>query len=379
MAIGSVEEVAMRQRWSAHHFFIPLLALASFACGANRTEDLRAPPGFEVRRLTLELPGARQMALAPSGTLFVGTRREGKVYAVPRALTADPGTPIEIARKLTMPNGVAFRDGDLWVAATHEILRFEDIETRLAADASYVRVAGDLPTETHHGWKYLAFGPDQMLYVPVGAPCNICRSDDPRFASILRMDPDTGEATVFAHGIRNSVGLEFHPRDGALWFTDNGRDLLGDDRPPEEVNVATRAGQHFGYPFLHGSNVTDPDFGAKGPGGYLAPVVEIQAHSAALGVAFYTGSVFPERYRNALFIAEHGSWNRSSKVGYQVSVVTFESGAPVYAPFVTGWLDGNTVTGRPVDVLVTPSGSLLVSDDKGDAVWEISYRPPHPD
>ena len=232
-----------------------------------------------------------------------------------------------------------------------------------------------MPDESHHGWKYLSVGPDGFLYVPVGAPCNICESEDPRFASILRMDPATGEATVYAAGVRNSVGMDWHPDTGELWFSDNGRDWLGDDEPAEEINRVTEAGAHYGYPYVHAGDILDPEFGAgREPADYVTPEIKIQAHSAALGVAFYTGAQFPASYRNALFIAEHGSWNRSSKVGYRVSVVRFGEAGPVYEPFLDLWLKDEKVTGRPNDVLVSRDGSLLISDDKAGAIYRVTYQ-----
>jgi glucose/arabinose dehydrogenase len=235
-------------------------------------------------------------------------------------------------------------------------------------------VTDTLPDKSHHGWKYLGFAPDGALFVPVGAPCNVCLSDDARFASILRMDPDTGNTTIHARGIRNTVGFAWHPETGQLWFTDNGRDMLGNDVPAEEINVVTGPDQHFGYPHVHAGDILDPKFGTDtDPENYVAPSVKIQAHSAALGVDFYTADQFPDTYKNALFVAEHGSWNRSSKVGYQVSVVTFDDSGPHYEAFVTGWLDGQKNWGRPNDVLMAPDGSLLISDDQAGAVYRVSY------
>ena len=335
---------------------------------------LHLPPGFEIRVLTADVKNARQMALAADGTLYVGTLNEGKVYALPNALGAGPPDVITLARDLALPSGLTERNGDLYVAALDRVLRFPAIGQRLTADAGFEVVTDQLPDERHHGWKYIKFGPDGRLFVPVGAPCNMCLSEDPRFASILSMDPSNGDTRIVAHGVRNTVGFAWHPGTRQLWFTDNGRDLLGDDVPPEEVNVVTEDGQHFGYPFVHGTDILDPEFGADAdPAEYLPPVVEIQAHSAALGVDFYTGGQFPERYRNALFIAEHGSWNRSSKVGYRISVIVFERGTPRYEPFITGWLEDQTNWGRPGDVLVAPDGSLLISEDQEGVIYQVTW------
>ena len=339
-------------------------------------DRLALPPGFEIRLISSEVDNARQMALAADGTLYVGTLREGRgrVYALPDALGGPQPEVIVLAEGLTRPSGVAVRDGDLYVAAVNRVLRFTGIGGRLEPNAAYDLVTDRLPNETHHGWKYIKFGPDGQLYVPVGAPCNICESDDPRFASLMSMDPETGATEIVAHGVRNTVGFDWHPGTGQLWFSDNGRDWMGDDVPPEEFNVITAPGQHFGYPYVHGTDILDPDLGTgHDPADYTPPVLEIQAHSAALGVDFYTGSQFPPRYRNALFVAEHGSWNRSSKVGYQVGVIVFDNGEPRYEPFVTGWLEGQSNWGRPNDVLVAPDGSLLISDDQYGAIYRVTY------
>ncbi len=339
-------------------------------------EPLVLPPGFDIHLVSKEVDNARQMALAADGTLYVGSLREGRgrVYALPDALGGPPPEVIVLAEGLTMPSGVAASDGDLYVAALNRVLRFAGIGRRLEPNAAYEVVTDRLPRETHHGWKYIKFGPDGLLYVPVGAPCNICESDDPRFASLMRMDPATGETEIVAHGIRNTVGFAWHPGTGQLWFSDNGGDWMGDDIPPEEFNVITGPGQHFGFPFVHATDILDPRHGSgRDPSDYTPPALEIQAHSAALGVDFYAGSQFPVRYRNALFVAEHGSWNRSSKVGYQVGVIVFEDGEPRYEPFVTGWLEGQRNWGRPNDVLVAPDGSLLISDDQFGAIYRVTY------
>ena len=341
---------------------------------AIHLDKLQLPPGFVISVLTDDVKNARQLALGSAGTLFVGTQREGKVFALANALKPNAGRVVTLASGLSMPSGVAFYRGDLYVGAVNTVLRFRDIESNLAENGSPEVVTDDLPDKTHHGWKYLGFAPDGALFVPVGAPCNICLSEDPRFASILRMNPDNGQTTIFARGIRNTVGFAWHPDTGDLWFTDNGRDLMGDDVPADEVNVATAAGQHFGYPHVHAGDIADPKFGTDtNLASYVPPIIKIQAHSAALGAGFYTGDQFPDRYHNALFIAEHGSWNRSSKVGYRVSVVTEDTAGTHYAPFITGWLDGQKNWGRPNDVLMAPDGSLLISDDQAGAVYRVSY------
>ena len=333
------------------------------------------PPGFSLSTLTDQVPNARQMALSASGVLYVGSRRAGKLYAVvPGESPEDEPEVVTFAQGLTMPSGVALHEGALYVAALNRVLRYPNIDRAFRAQPVPEVVTDALPDKRHHGWKYLSVGPDGFLYVPVGAPCNICLSEDARFASILRMDPRRGETTVYAKGVRNSVGMAWHPHTGQLWFTDNGRDMMGDDVPPEEVNVVEAAGGHFGYPHIHGADIPDPRFGAGADAAdFIAPVVEIQAHAAALGIAFYTGDQFPAEYASALFIAEHGSWNRSAKVGYRVSVVRFGNDHPSYAPFVDVWLDGQTASGRPNDVLVAADGSLLISDDLGGRIYRVAY------
>ncbi|HUO87423.1 MAG TPA: PQQ-dependent sugar dehydrogenase, partial [Thermoanaerobaculia bacterium] len=282
----------------------------------------------------------------------------------------------EIASGLRMPNGVAWRQGDLYVAEVSRILRFPGIDERLEDPPEPVVVADDYPSDRHHGWKFIAFGPDGWLYVPVGAPCNICDPDDPIYASITRLRPDGSGREIFAHGVRNTVGFDWHPDSGVLWFTDNGRDRMGDDVPPDELNRAPREGMDFGYPHCHGRDVVDPELGH--PGACAAsepPAAELGAHVAALGIRFYTGEMFPAEYRHDAFHAEHGSWNRSSKIGYRVMRTKLD-GERVEAvePFATGWLQGEEDWGRPVDVLVMPDGALLVSDDKAGAIYRISYR-----
>ena len=330
-------------------------------------------PGFELSVYTDAVPNARQMAETDSGTLFVGTRRAGRLYAVVPVAGGDPDV-VTFASGLSMPSGVALIGSDLYVAALDRVLRYPDVETTFRDRPEPEIVTDVLPDRTWHGWKYLSVGPDGYLYVPVGAPCNICESSDSRFASILRMDPETGETTVYAHGVRNSVGMAWHPQSSRLWFTDNGRDMMGDDVPPEEVNIVTEAGAHYGYPYIHGSDIHDPEFGeGRDPADYVEPFFEIQAHSAALGIDFYTGELFPAEYANALFIAEHGSWNRSSKVGFRVSVLRFSDAGPAYSPFVDVWLEGQRDSGRPNDVLVSRDGTLLISDDKGGRIYRVTH------
>ncbi len=337
--------------------------------------QITLPAGFTIRAWAEDVEGARSMALGTDGTLFVGTRSEGggRVYAL-RDEDGDHWAEraVTLARRLNQPNGVAFRDGDLYVAEISRVLRYPGIESRLESPPEPQVITDALPTDTHHGWKFIRFGPDGPLYVPVGAPCNICNRDDP-YATIGRLNVATGAFTVVARGVRNTVGFDWHPTSQELWFTDNGRDWMGDDRPPDELNRLTTEGQHFGYPHCHGTNIPDPGFDDRPCADFVAPVQNLGPHVAALGMRFYTGDMFPEAYRSQLFIAEHGSWNRSRKIGYRVMLVRLDGNtAASYEPFATGWLQGESNWGRPVDVLVMPDGSLLVSDDQNDTIYRIS-------
>lgn len=351
-------------------FLLLLAALLAGCASGPRPGDIRLPPGFEISVYSDNVPQARSLALGARGTLFVGGK-ENEVYAVPPG----GGKALLVAGGLQEPHGVAFRDGALYVAERSRILRFDAIEARLADPPAPVVVLADLPKYKHHGLRTLRFGPDGMLYVPVGAPCNICLPEE-QYAVITRFDARTGSREVFARGVRNTVGFDWHPQTQELWFTDNGRDLLGHDAPPDELNRAPRAGLHFGYPFCHGGDLADPQFGARRScKEFEPPAAKLGAHVAALGMRFYTGTQFPQAYRGAIFIAEHGSWNRRPMSGYRITVVKLLEGRPAgYETFAEGWLDGTKAWGRPVDVIVAPDGALLVSDDKAGAIYRIAYR-----
>jgi glucose/arabinose dehydrogenase len=341
-------------------------------------EKIELPAGFKIDLYAEGIKNARSMALSPSGTLFVGTRSEGNVYAL-RDTNGDfrADEVYTLAKGLKMPNGVAFRDGDLYVAEVSRILKYENIEANLANPPEPVVVYDQYPTETHHGWKFIAFGPDGKLYVPVGAPCNICESDE-IYASITRLNPDGTGMEIVQHGVRNTVGFTWHPETAELWFTDNGRDWMGDDQPGCELNYAPRDGMHFGYPYCHQGDLPDPEFGAKRScDEFTAPAKVLGPHVAPLGLRFYTGQQFPAQYRGHLLIAEHGSWNRREKIGYRLMMVRLEGNQAVsYEPFAQGWLDKGDVWGRPVDIQLLPDGSILVSDDFADAIYRISYTGP---
>jgi len=277
---------------------------------------------------------------------------------------------------LNMPNGVAFRDGSLYVTEVNRVLRYDNIESRLKNPPKPVIVNNNFPKDTHHGWKFIRFGPDDKLYVPVGAPCNVCERSHKIYSSITRMNPDGSNLEIFAHGVRNTVGFDWHPKTGELWFTDNGRDWLGDNLPPDELNRASKKGLHFGFPYCHGGSIADPEFGGKRTcKEFVPPSMTLGPHVAALGMRFYTGKMFPARYRHQIFIAEHGSWNRTSPIGYRISLVRLNGNqAKSYEVFAEGWLKSGRAWGRPVDVLVMPDGALLVSDDRAGVIYRISYN-----
>ncbi|WP_316842832.1 sorbosone dehydrogenase family protein [Pedobacter gandavensis] len=343
-----------------------------------RLKDIKLPEGFKIE-VFAKVDNPRSMALGANGTVFVGNRDGDKVYA----LVDDNKDGIAektyiIAQGLKdMPNGVAFKDGSLYVAEVSKIWRYDQIENRLANPPTPVLVYDKLPTDTHHGWKYIAFGPDGKLYVPVGAPCNICdnTNKDKRYASITRMNPDGTGFEIFANGVRNTVGFDWNPSTKELWFTDNGRDMLGEDIPADELNRAEKAGMHFGYPFVHAGDILDPEFGkGKDPKDYSPPQAKLAAHTASLGMKFYTGDQFPKAYKNQIFIAEHGSWNRKEPMGYRITLVKLDGNKVLsYEPFASGWLKDGKAWGRPTDVLQQKDGSLLVSDDFANLVYRIYY------
>jgi len=336
-------------------------------------EQIKLPAGFTIE-LVARVPGAREMTFGTRGTLFVGST-QGSTYALsfPSGGNAAPTVRV-VASGLRQPSGIAFHEGALYVAEVTRVLRFDAIESNLEHPPRPVAV---MDVAEGHGRKFIAFGPDGKLYVPIGAPCNICESDPDRYAVITRVNADGSGSEVVARGLRNSVGFDWDPRNHELWATSNGRDQMGDDVPPDTLNHVVKPGEHFGYPYCHAGDIADPQFGREHAcRQFSPPAARLGPHVAALGMRFYTGTQFPAEYRNQIFIAEHGSWNRSRKIGYRVTLVRVDADGRVqsYQPFAEGWLQGESAWGRPADVQVAPDGSLLVSDDAAGAVYRIRYR-----
>ncbi len=370
-------------------FALAIAAVALPLQAALPLADVRLPPGFTIELVTDRVPNAREMALGAfdggRGTLFVGSSAAGKVYAV--TLDRGRGSAVRsIASGLAMPVGVAYRSGSLYVSAISRIVRLDGVDGDLDRLPPPVVVTDRFPSETHHGWKFIAFGPDGDLYVPVGAPCNVCERDEDRYYNIQKIKVDGGAPSVVARGVRNTVGFDWNPADGSLWFTDNGRDLLGDDIPADELDrvpANSAAVPHFGFPYCHQGDIADPEFGGKRPcSQFVAPGAKLGAHVAAIGMRFYTpaasaAEAFPAAWRGGVFIAEHGSWNRSKKSGYRIVHVAIDGPtAGRQTVFADGWLHADeSVSGRPADVLPMPDGSLLVSDDQAGAIYRIRYAP----
>jgi glucose/arabinose dehydrogenase len=346
---------------------------------ATYLDRIRLPPGFRISLYADNVPGARSMSLGPDGTLYVGTRfnanREniGKVYAL-RDTDGDHRADqrFTIAAGLNMSNGVAVDNGHLYVAELNRIIRFDNIAGQLNAPPAPRVIDDDFPDDWMHGWKFIRFGPDNKLYVPIGSPCNNCEPG----GRIIRMHPDGSNREVFALGIRNSVGFDWHPQTGELWFTDNGRDMWGDDTPPDELNHAPVPGLHFGYPYRYGKALIDEDFNTDMSAEDFSPTaLELPPHNAALGMRFYTGTAYPEKFHNQAFIALHGSWNRNVPDGYRVILARFENNRAVaWEDFATGWLtEDKQFWGRPVDIEIMPDGAILVSDDHAGVIYRISF------
>ncbi len=359
------------------------LLFFTFPAGANQLAEkvvsqLIKPPGFTISVFADNVPNARTLALGDNGVIYVGSRQEGKVYAL--IDTDNNGVADKkyvLASGLYMPNGVAYKNGTLYVAEVNRILKFENIAEKLAHPPKPVVIYDNLPSDKHHGWKYLRFGPDGKLYSAVGAPCNICASDKEIYTSLFRLNPDGSQFEILARGIRNSVGFDWHPHSRALYFTDNGRDYLGDNLPPDELNIWQQQGEHFGYPYCHGGEIKDPEFGdGQSCQQYKKPVWKFKAHMAPLGLRFYTGQQFPKRFNNRLFVAQHGSWNRSKPHGYRIASLTLKNGKVTKEQsFISGWLTADDkVLGRPTDILQMPDGSLLITDDSLGVVYRVTYK-----
>ncbi|HEY7039563.1 MAG TPA: PQQ-dependent sugar dehydrogenase [Methylomirabilota bacterium] len=343
------------------------------APGEIPVDKIKVPPGFKVSLWAHGLNNARVMTWGDKGTLFVSSRVAGNVYAV-----LDRGGQREvrvIAKGLNLPNGIAFKDGTLYVAEISRITKMVGIEDKLDNPPAMDVVYDTLPKDLPHGWKYLAFGPDGKLYFNIGAPCNICVPPDTH-ANISRVSPDGTGFEYVAHGVRNSVGFDWHPVTKELYFATHSRDWLGDDVPSDRLDVASRKGMHFGFPFCHQGDILDPEFGrGQSCAEFAKPLIKTGPHVAGNGVQFYTGSMFPSEYKNRLFLAQRGSWNRTQKSGFRVMMATLSpGGAPKYEVFAEGWLQGNEIWGRPVYTQQMKDGSLLISDDYAGAIYRVAYQ-----
>ncbi|MBO6494656.1 MAG: sorbosone dehydrogenase family protein [Roseivirga sp.] len=347
-------------------------------------ERINLPEGFEISYYATNVIDARSLARTEDGkTVFVSNRRRKNVYA----LTDTNGDMVAdkvdtILTGWNSPNGIAYRNGDLYVAEINRIHRFPSIMENLSDPKSEV-IYDQYPTDGHHGWKFIAFGPDGKLYVPVGAPCNVCdkEEENPVYATITRMDPDGSNMEIYAKGVRNSVGFTWNPKTNNMWFTDNGRDLMGDDIPACELNFAPKAGMHFGFPYWHQGDIPDKEFGKKYPRDkFTEPAYKFEPHSAPLGLRFYEGNMFPAKYKNNIIVAQHGSWDRTpdaGHIGYQLRFVQIENDKVVKSEiFADGWLDteNNKGWGKPVDIMEMPDGSILVSDDVNHCIYRITYN-----
>ena len=337
--------------------------------------NFKLPPGFKAEIWATGMPGVRAMARGDSGKIYIGTRGIGRVYEV-----TDMGaqrTSRVVVDKLTQPAGVAMKDGALYVIAIDKALRYDGIEKNPTVAPVDMTAALALPKEQHHNWKYIAFGPDNKLYVPFGAPCNICEPTA-EYAQIRRYNADGSGMEVVARGVRNTQGFAWHPTTKEMWFTDHGRDWMGDNEPEDELNRMSKTGANFGFPYCHANAVADKDLKKANPcDGVTLPVTTLGPHTAVMGVHFYTGTMFPAEYRNVMFVARKGSWNRTQKAGFDVVTVRTDADGKnaKVEPFMTGFLDAknDAFSGRPTYMLQLPDGSLLVSDEQLGAIYRITY------
>lgn len=345
-----------------------LLSTTLFAAEPN-VKDIKVPEGFSVSLYAYPVPNARSLTMGPDGIVFVGNRSSGSIYAlVPKGGKAEVVT---IADNLKSPNGVAFKNGDLYVGEIERILKFKNILKTMRSKPQPEVWGPKFPDKAHHGWKFIAFGPDGWLYVPVGAPCNVCKEDPALFAAIHRISPDGTKRELVAQGIRNTVGFDWNPETKKLWFTDNGRDMMGDEIPADELNEVTKEKEHFGFPYCHAGDIPDPDFNEKQScDKFTPPKFKFPAHVAALGMRFIKTN---KALKGSILVAQHGSWNRTRPIGYQV-VRLYRDGNNVTKSetFADGFLKADSAWGRPVDVLELADGSVLISDDMAGAVYRVS-------
>jgi glucose/arabinose dehydrogenase len=334
---------------------------------------LKVPKGFKVELWASGIANPRSMRQGDGGTVFVGSRFSGNVYAI---VDKDGKREVKtIAKGLHRPNGIAFHKGVLYVAELSKIWRYDNIEKNLDKPPEPKLIYDNLPKDEPHGWKFIGIGPDEKLYIPIGQPCNNCVPPDTH-GQIRRINLDGSGMEIIAKGVRNTVGFDWHPVTKELYFTDNGRDWASEDLPEDELNRITKVGQHFGSPFCYQGDFLDPEFGwGKSCADYVKPIAKMGPHTAALGMRFYTGKMFPAEYRNAIFVTRRGSWNRTKKAGGDVLVVKLNKDGTVKSmePFLTGFIENNNYLGRTSDVLVLKDGSLLVNDDHNGAIYRVSY------
>ena len=365
--------------FNIHKKILTLITLLLTPFLWSDVSKLNVPDGFVIEEYITDIDNPRQMVEGES-FLFVGTRSAGQVYAINKSNLSDVKV---ILSELDMPTGVALKDGDLYIAETDTIHILENVEKNLLLDEMLISKVffDELPRKnmwnplkkSWHGWKWIDFGPDGALYISEGVPCNVCDEDDERYGTILRLN--NGELDIFADGVRNSVGFDWHPETKEMYFTDNGRDWMGDDIPPCELNRVSAKGDHFGFPYVHGKNIDDDAYKRPEDFQYREPVWEFQAHTAPLGIKFYSGESFPKHFKNGAFVAQHGSWNRSKKVGYKVLFMKFKDGEVVSSEtFIDGWLQGEESWGTPATPLFLKDGTMLISDDTSDSIFRVAYQ-----